>query len=356
MDALKSQILFAGMALTLLTGASTPMTDSPAHTQSGLYKGPVVEKKVEGVYPSSTVTRGQEGVSLITFYVDDQGVPQDVTAAMHAGPDILVNNAIDAIKQWRFKPATLDGQPIDSGLLEMPIYFTMFNSRGNAHRHFAWRHRKALEELKEGNLSEAIELANAALSHAYPTLYELAFYYELAARISRAQGDHEAQRHHLELAELSFDDSVPADLKVSVLAARVVLEFKESAYGEALDAYARLRKLPGSDGMAARLQKVVDRIYETAASTSVITVKGKIGSSGRWREKPLRSEAVVESTTTDIALIKAQCDDRHMAQPFHSGTPLKIPASWKNCRLELVGKPGAEFTVSYQGDPALPAR
>jgi TonB family protein len=52
-----------------------------------------------------------QGVCVVSLVVDAQGNPQRVQVLRHLGMG-LDQKAVDAVKQYRFKPATLQGKPV----------------------------------------------------------------------------------------------------------------------------------------------------------------------------------------------------------------------------------------------------
>jgi periplasmic protein TonB len=52
-----------------------------------------------------------QGVCVVSLVVDSQGHPQQVQVVRHLGMG-LDQKAVDAVKQYRFKPATLQGKPV----------------------------------------------------------------------------------------------------------------------------------------------------------------------------------------------------------------------------------------------------
>jgi TonB family protein len=48
----------------------------------------------------------------VNFLVDNHGVPQDFTVVRSAGSPAVDKDTIEALRQYRFKPATLDNLPI----------------------------------------------------------------------------------------------------------------------------------------------------------------------------------------------------------------------------------------------------
>ncbi|MBI5769278.1 MAG: energy transducer TonB [Verrucomicrobia bacterium] len=84
-------------------------TDEQAYLESCL-KGPGVPVPVAVVSPSV----GPEHVGAtvqLEFTVDTTGKPADLN--VKSSPDFMLSRAVvDAVKQWRFKPAERDGSPV----------------------------------------------------------------------------------------------------------------------------------------------------------------------------------------------------------------------------------------------------
>ncbi len=66
-------------------------------------------KQAKPVYPSAARTIRQSGVVKVEVLVDESGEVSEVATA--SGPSMLQSAAKDAIRKWRFKPFTKDGQP-----------------------------------------------------------------------------------------------------------------------------------------------------------------------------------------------------------------------------------------------------
>jgi periplasmic protein TonB len=52
-----------------------------------------------------------QGICVVTLIVDSQGNPQRVRVVSHLGMG-LDQKAVDAVRQYKFKPATLQGRPV----------------------------------------------------------------------------------------------------------------------------------------------------------------------------------------------------------------------------------------------------
>ncbi len=94
------------------TQAATNNADAPKN-DAPLAVGSLIEyvtQKVSPVYPPAARTVRMSGVVKVDVVVDEQGKVTEVQKT--SGPQMLQRAAADAIKKWKFKPFTRDGQPI----------------------------------------------------------------------------------------------------------------------------------------------------------------------------------------------------------------------------------------------------
>lgn len=72
---------------------------------------PVVIHRVEPEYPDEARKAKFQGSVLVYVEVDEQGRVKGIRVAKPAGLG-LDEKAIEAVRQWRFRPATRDGRPV----------------------------------------------------------------------------------------------------------------------------------------------------------------------------------------------------------------------------------------------------
>ncbi|MDQ3800324.1 MAG: TonB family protein [Acidobacteriota bacterium] len=92
------------------TNATTPKADGD---NSPLQVGSLVEyatQKVNPIYPPQAKTLRMTGVVKVEVTIDEQG--QVAAVQNSSGPSLLQRAAADALRKWRFKPFTRDGQPV----------------------------------------------------------------------------------------------------------------------------------------------------------------------------------------------------------------------------------------------------
>jgi TonB family protein len=77
---------------------------------SGVAASNVVHK-VNPEYPVDARRAGIDGTVVMKVVIDKEGVPQEVTVV--SGPLSLADEAVKTVKQWRYKPYILNGEPVE---------------------------------------------------------------------------------------------------------------------------------------------------------------------------------------------------------------------------------------------------
>ena len=101
-----------------LTAASPQMRQAWARTAAhaqirldgGVAAGQIISK-VNPVYPQEAKERGIEGAVILHAIIDKDGTVKEL--AVTSGPPELVASAMDAVKQWVYKPYLLNGEPTE---------------------------------------------------------------------------------------------------------------------------------------------------------------------------------------------------------------------------------------------------
>jgi len=85
--------------------------DAPLRV-GGDVRAPVLTEKVEPSYTEEARRAGINGIVIIEAIIGSDGVVKDAHV-LKPLPFGLDQAAVDAVKQWKFKPGTLSGQPVD---------------------------------------------------------------------------------------------------------------------------------------------------------------------------------------------------------------------------------------------------
>ena len=102
--------LAALLCLAFVTGAAFGQGRVEANPP-GTNSPPIAIRKADPKYTEGARKAKLEGAVIIQMVIDENGMPTDpkVVRSLDKGLD---ENAIEAVKQWRFKPGLKDGKPV----------------------------------------------------------------------------------------------------------------------------------------------------------------------------------------------------------------------------------------------------
>jgi protein TonB len=92
--------------------AVTPMLEPVKRVRisQGVTQGMVINK-VQPVYPKLALVARVTGVVLVKAVISKQGVISELQVV--SGHPVLVPAALKALKQWRYRPYLLNGEPVE---------------------------------------------------------------------------------------------------------------------------------------------------------------------------------------------------------------------------------------------------
>lgn len=79
-------------------------------------------------FPEASRRRGEEGVVRVELFVDPTGRVADVRILESSGFSALDAAAVQAVREWRFRPAQRGGMPV-AGSLTTAVHFRLENAR-----------------------------------------------------------------------------------------------------------------------------------------------------------------------------------------------------------------------------------
>jgi periplasmic protein TonB len=94
-----------------VTDTAPPPQAAPLRV-GGDVKAPVVISRVEPSYPEVARKARISGIVIVECIIDKNGTVRNVKV-LKPLPFGLDQAAVDAVQKWRFRPGTLNGQPVD---------------------------------------------------------------------------------------------------------------------------------------------------------------------------------------------------------------------------------------------------
>jgi protein TonB len=109
--------LTAVLAVLAFPMAGTAWAAGPRKVE-GDVKPPKIVNQVPPEYPESARDGKIEGTVVLNAVIDEQGRVRNPTVAESSGNADLDRSALDTVAQWIYRPATLDGKPVE-------VYYTI---------------------------------------------------------------------------------------------------------------------------------------------------------------------------------------------------------------------------------------
>lgn len=81
-------------------------------------------------YPPTSRKKKEQGVVWISVHIDAKGNLLELTLKQSSGFTRLDQAALRAVRQWRFEPATRQGQPV-SAWYDLPVRFSLKAAKGS---------------------------------------------------------------------------------------------------------------------------------------------------------------------------------------------------------------------------------
>ncbi len=100
----------------IIGGVGSNMPPPPKATPSRIRVGGNVQaakmlRQIMPVYPPIAKTAHISGTVVLHAVIGKDGTVQDLQYV--SGPPLLMKNAMDAVKQWRYQPTQLNGEPVE---------------------------------------------------------------------------------------------------------------------------------------------------------------------------------------------------------------------------------------------------
>lgn len=109
------------LLLTLLLSGCGQPPAPPADTPPAP-TDPMAQDTPPPFYPPELGCRQIGGQTLVDVALNAAGIPERVTVARSSGTPALDEAAVDAVRGWKFRPATVRGAPAPSKL-QVPVTF-----------------------------------------------------------------------------------------------------------------------------------------------------------------------------------------------------------------------------------------
>jgi protein TonB len=92
------------------TGSVPKVTLNRVRVSGGVIEGNLI-RKIQPIYPALAKTARIQGTVVLHAVISKQGNVENLSVL--SGHPMLVQTALDAVKQWKYKPYYLNGEPVE---------------------------------------------------------------------------------------------------------------------------------------------------------------------------------------------------------------------------------------------------
>jgi TonB family protein len=318
----------------------------PCIKDCGNFIAAVAINKPLPAYPNGNIGFA-EGYVWVRFKILEDGHVTDVSAMEFLGPQEFSDRAVAAVKNWIYKPATLNGKPlVEQDRLTM---ITFDSNAANKYRiaspEFTHIYRSAVADVKDGKLDEGLtKLRDAQVAPKF-TFYERGMLGNLGSKVAYEKKDY-LQAHALStLATIWGTRELEAPVLQSLLQTRIESAAALGDIVDMLDTFERLKQMKGFE-LASPIAQLVTDTRAKADGMPVFGMTASIPLGGTGGQYGLyRRIFTFKDVSGSLESFFLGCDRGAVSSKISDNAEWHVPVSWSNCRLSISGTPGTTFKI-----------
>jgi TonB family protein len=305
-------------------------------------------------YPSGALTGGKEGWVMLSFVVSETGAVEEAMIEDSSGVEAFELAALDAIRKWRYAPATLNGNPVAQSMQHTRISFALEGPADGATRQFVSAYRKTRQLLDAGDYAAAAPLLEEMELGGRYNLYEDALFWALKyAYLEGVQSTDTAEKiRALKFAIGSqYDEHLPSGVFVAAAHSLYILQVQALDLSAARQTFERLRDSPHGKRSSlhasaiAELTPTYEQIEQLIAGRELLPVKAEIDRYGYWDHDLMRRSFSLANVTGSIASVSVRCErGTRLFENYPDDAVWHVPESWGKCGIYIKGDPATTFT------------
>lgn len=307
-----------------------------------------VVKQSAPKYPRGSKKRGQEGWVMLSFVIRENGRVADPLIEDSSGEPDFDKSAVQAVKGWRYEPATLDGEAVPQRQTRLVLTFAMDLPRRGASLRFREGYGRATEALAKGNYQGAEGEWQSLAEYDGWNLYEIARLWALYGLIGEAAGDDAKAMAGLERATRGGVAYLEKDFYLAALRKIFALKLRADDHAGALIIYSRLERQPGALEGFPKITEAAQALRAMVTGDEVLAVQGgleNVAGKPMWTRRLLRRQIRLEAIRGKLDKVDFRCEWGRATHKPVEGVTWVLPAEWGDCDVYLTGKRGARFTL-----------
>lgn len=307
-------------------------------------------KKSMPRYPRKELDKGIEGWAVYSVVVDENGKvtqPILIDSSGNKGFEIAAKRSV---KKMLYKPATLNGNAIESSDNKLMVGFSIAASKVGAHKGFLRRYRDIRKKIMSNELEGVSEEIKRLEEQYTRNRYEMAWLHLLKSSYYYQIKDHAKYLSALKRAVSYESKNLPEDIYASSLVNLYNAQVQDQQIADALATAEKIEKL--SQKMP-KLNKIIqhrdDLILKLAEHSLLVTQATIDKDEEPWRHQLYRNTIGVELKKGKLSQVEFRCANKiRRFEINEDNQSWKIPKKWEDCTAFISGEKGSQFELLEQ--------
>ncbi len=310
-------------------------------------------ERTSPTYPQFELRHRKQAWVRIAYCIDESGSPQNVSVLDSVGSTKFDKAAIETVKQWKFEPALVNGEPSWQSRNQTLISFAIKGGNIGATRRFGKQFRKIGKLLDQKNLEDADKLFWQVYETYDLSLYELSKLWALRVRHEGISGDMYMLDMALHRATASKGQWIEEKSYIRLLELRVRVELKIGQYHSAMRAFRELVKVTGKNAEEVLVLKpTMEKLRDTINGDQILKIDAEVRTkdecnvcNNSWAFTPVRNDFSFANIAGTLESIEMRCNHKRYESAVSGHVEWHIPDSWGTCHVQVYGEPGTTFDV-----------
>lgn len=287
-----------------------------------------------------------EGYVVFHYTITAEGKVSDISVLELVGPQAFLDSAEKVLKDWTYKPATLNGKAVATGRT-LQMQFTVAGHTG-ARREIVNAYDRAVEDIKNSRLDEA--QATLAQAQATPMLnfYERGMIANLTSSIALKKNDYFEARRLSQLATDHALNQLPLVAAQSLLETRIAASLALGDLVDAMEALDILKKGRRFDP-AFPVVKMVEDARAKIDGMPMFGMTRKIPEIGETGQNVYfglyHRNFAFGNISGSLDKFTLNCKQQSIESQIIEKVEWHVPKNWSGCRVLVRGTPGTTFKV-----------
>jgi hypothetical protein len=287
-----------------------------------------------------------EGYVQLQYTIGTDGHVSNIAVIHLMGSKKFADYTADAVKDWVYKPAMSDGQPVAVSHTLFSV-FRIPNEPVGAQPKTVNLYREAQALAKDGKLDDSNARLNSAQALPRLNFYEHAMITNLMASIAMRQKDYRRARRLVDQITFYSGAGIPPSVIQELWNTRIISDVLLSNLGDAIGSLDHIRAMKWFDP-ANPVVKAVNDARLQADTMTAFQAEGEIPppeDSDGFSFPLYRRAFSFRDISGSLDKFTMSCAERVIESPITDKAEWHVPKNWSNCQLLVRGTPGTTFQI-----------